>query len=184
MKLSLEQEYMLSVLHSRYHACWWSGDFRSQSINMHGIDPKSRNIPSPASEELMLLLRGVCYELSLPRCAIKRCRVNIVMICWMCSTHLWWRIESNVILNSFVGIGIHWINSLDILKMIFQRLALNYIKIVSIEVLSTYHDVVEGKLWLGLLIANFFCLDLTFVLNLFRKHIMYVYVWLYSQVPL
>ena len=43
---------MLSVLHSQYRACWCSGDFRSQGISRHGIDPKSRNIPSPASEEL------------------------------------------------------------------------------------------------------------------------------------
>ena len=44
---------MLSVLHSQYHACWCSGDFRSQGINRHGIDPQSRDIPSPASEELI-----------------------------------------------------------------------------------------------------------------------------------
>ena len=28
------------------------GDFRSQCIRRHGIDPQSRNMPSPASEEL------------------------------------------------------------------------------------------------------------------------------------
>ena len=39
---------MLSVLHSQYHACWCSGDFRIQDVNR----PLSRNIPSPASEEL------------------------------------------------------------------------------------------------------------------------------------
>ena len=49
MKSTLEQQYMLSVLHSQYHAC----DIRSQSISRHGIDPQSWNIPSPASEELM-----------------------------------------------------------------------------------------------------------------------------------
>ena len=43
---------MLSVLHSQYHACWCTGDFRSQCINRHGIDHQSRIIPSPASEEL------------------------------------------------------------------------------------------------------------------------------------
>ena len=52
MKLSLEQHYILYVLHSQYHACWCTGDFRSQCISRHDIDPQSRNIPSPASEEL------------------------------------------------------------------------------------------------------------------------------------
>ena len=45
---------MLSVLHSQYHACWCTGDFRSQCISRHGIDHQSRIIPSPASEELMM----------------------------------------------------------------------------------------------------------------------------------
>ena len=35
----------------QYHACRCSGDFRSQCISRHGIDPKSRNIPSLASED-------------------------------------------------------------------------------------------------------------------------------------
>ena len=39
MKFSLEQQYMLSVLHKQHHACWCTGDFRSQSISRHGIDP-------------------------------------------------------------------------------------------------------------------------------------------------
>ena len=30
---------MLSVQHSQYHACWCIGDFRSQCISRHGIDP-------------------------------------------------------------------------------------------------------------------------------------------------
>ena len=52
MKLTLEQQYILSVPHSQYHAWRCSGDFRSQSIIRYGIDPQSRNIPSLASEEL------------------------------------------------------------------------------------------------------------------------------------
>ena len=52
MKLTLEWKYIFSVLHSQYHACWCSGDFRSQGISRHGIDPQSWNIPSPAPEEL------------------------------------------------------------------------------------------------------------------------------------
>ena len=69
---------MLSVLHSQYRACWCSGDFRSQGISRHGIDPKSRNIPSPASEELtsvdfvcfysllFFTLDIYCYSYSMP----------------------------------------------------------------------------------------------------------------------
>ena len=37
---------MLSVLHGQYHTCWCSGNFRSQGISMHGIDPQSPNINS------------------------------------------------------------------------------------------------------------------------------------------
>ena len=39
-------------LHSQYHACWCSGNFRSQGISRHGTDPQIRNIPSTPSEEL------------------------------------------------------------------------------------------------------------------------------------
>ena len=49
-ELTLEQ-YMLSILHSQYYACWCPSDFRSQGINNHGTDPLSWNIPSPALEE-------------------------------------------------------------------------------------------------------------------------------------
>ena len=52
MKLSLEQQYMLSVLLSQYHTCWCTGNFRSQCISRHSIGLQSRNIPSVASEEL------------------------------------------------------------------------------------------------------------------------------------
>ena len=52
MKLALEQQYMLSVLHSQHHACRCPGNFRSQGIRGCGIDPQRLNIPSPASEEL------------------------------------------------------------------------------------------------------------------------------------
>ena len=43
---------VLSVLHSQYHACWCSGDFRRQGFSRYGIDPQSWNILSLASEEL------------------------------------------------------------------------------------------------------------------------------------
>ena len=51
-KLILKQHYMLSVINSQYHACWCPGDFRSQGISRPDIDPQSRNIQPPASEEL------------------------------------------------------------------------------------------------------------------------------------
>ena len=56
MKVTLEQQYMLSVIHSQNHACWCFGDFRSQGINRHGIDLQSRSILSAASEELIVIL--------------------------------------------------------------------------------------------------------------------------------
>ena len=62
MKLSLEQHYMLYVLHSQYHACWCTGDFRSQCISRHDIDLQSRNIPSPASEELRWVWNWLCQS--------------------------------------------------------------------------------------------------------------------------
>ena len=40
MKLTLEQRYM-SVLHRQYHACWCSGDFRSQGISTHDTYAKN-----------------------------------------------------------------------------------------------------------------------------------------------
>ena len=52
MKLTLEQQYMLSVLHSQYHAYWCIGDFRSQRISRHDNDPQSWNNLSSVSEEL------------------------------------------------------------------------------------------------------------------------------------
>ena len=62
MKLSLEQKYVLSVLYSKYHARWCSGDFKIQCISRHDIDPQSWNIPSPASEELKLI-PGMFYRI-------------------------------------------------------------------------------------------------------------------------
>ena len=45
----------LHRLHSQYHVCWCSSDFRSQGISSHVTDPQSQNIPSPASKELRSL---------------------------------------------------------------------------------------------------------------------------------
>ena len=41
MKLTLEQQYMFSVLLCQYHACWCSGNFMSQGISKHGIVHKA-----------------------------------------------------------------------------------------------------------------------------------------------
>ena len=71
---------MVSVPHSQYHACWYSGDLRSQSISRDGIELQSRNIPSPTSEELTL---------EVPRYLAKSRRP-----CWVksCDPHRWYRI--------------------------------------------------------------------------------------------
>ena len=63
MKLSLKHQGILSVLHNQYHACWCSGDFWSQCISRHGIDPQSRNISSPAWEELRMRLSGIWIKI-------------------------------------------------------------------------------------------------------------------------
>ena len=39
----------LHRLHSQYHVCWCSSDFRSQGISSHVNDPQSQNIPSFSS---------------------------------------------------------------------------------------------------------------------------------------
>ena len=36
-KFTMEQPYMLPILHWQCHACWCSGDFRSHGITRHGI---------------------------------------------------------------------------------------------------------------------------------------------------
>ena len=53
-KFIMEQPYMLPSLYCQYHVCWCPGDFWSQGISRHGIDQRSWNIPSLASEELIL----------------------------------------------------------------------------------------------------------------------------------
>ena len=54
IKLTLEQQCVLSALHCHYHTCWCTGDLSHQCINRYGIDPQSWNIQSPALEELIL----------------------------------------------------------------------------------------------------------------------------------
>ena len=45
MKWTVEQQYMMCVLQSQYHACWCFGDFRSQCISGHSIDPAKAEYP-------------------------------------------------------------------------------------------------------------------------------------------
>ena len=52
-KFIMEQPYILPILYCQYYACWCPGDFRSQGISRYGIDQISRNLPSPAQEELI-----------------------------------------------------------------------------------------------------------------------------------
>ena len=60
IKFTMEQSYVLPILYCQCHACWCTGDFRSQCINRHGIDFQSRNIPSLAWEELTLFIFYWC----------------------------------------------------------------------------------------------------------------------------
>ena len=64
-KFTMEEPHMLPILYCQCHVCWCPGDFRSQGISRYGINPQSRNIPSPASEELrvkwMVWFGLVCY---------------------------------------------------------------------------------------------------------------------------
>ena len=41
-KFIMELPYMLPILYCQYHACWCSGDLRSQGISRHGIDQISQ----------------------------------------------------------------------------------------------------------------------------------------------
>ena len=43
----MEQQYTLSVVHSQYHACWSSGDCRSQGKNRHDINPQKQEYSVP-----------------------------------------------------------------------------------------------------------------------------------------
>ena len=58
MKLTLEQQYVLSVLHCQYHACWCSGDFGASASAGMVLTSQSRNIKSPASKELSLSVKS------------------------------------------------------------------------------------------------------------------------------
>ena len=59
VKLTPEQQYMLSILHSQYHACWCSGDFRSQGISRYGIAPPPPPPPPPMLEYSVSNIRRV-----------------------------------------------------------------------------------------------------------------------------
>ena len=97
MKLILEQQYMLSVPHSQYHACWCIGDFRSQCISRCGIYPQSQNIPSPVSEELRctfhnfpMLNMGVLVA---GKYCVFDCQMHLSDKClagFYCEIALWW----------------------------------------------------------------------------------------------
>ena len=57
---------MSSVLHSQYHACWCSGDFKRQGISRHGIDLQSQTILSSESQELTCWTVFKDYERCIP----------------------------------------------------------------------------------------------------------------------
>ena len=80
-KVAMEQPYMLLILYRQYHACWWSGDFRSQGISRHGIGPQSQNIPSPASEELKASPYHLCLYIFLE--LLPWCRQTEIATWWI-----------------------------------------------------------------------------------------------------
>ena len=49
-RFTMQQPYMLPVLHRQYHSCWCPEDLRSQGISVHSIHQISQNIPFLASE--------------------------------------------------------------------------------------------------------------------------------------
>ena len=51
---------MLSVLQSQYNACWCSGNFRSQSISRHGIDPPKPEYSVSTIRRVKRLLGNKC----------------------------------------------------------------------------------------------------------------------------
>ena len=59
-KLTMQQPYMLRIIYWQYHACWYSGNFRSLGISRNCIDPKSRYIPCPASEVSIMFFVKDC----------------------------------------------------------------------------------------------------------------------------
>ena len=63
MKLTQEQQYILSALHSQHHACYQcTGDLRNQRIIRHCICPQTRNISPPALEELINIWDTFLYK--------------------------------------------------------------------------------------------------------------------------
>ena len=54
IKFTMEKPYVLPILYCQCHACWCTGDFKSQCISRQGIDFQSQNIPSLAWEELIV----------------------------------------------------------------------------------------------------------------------------------
>ena len=88
IKVTMEQPYVLPILYCQCHACWCTGDFRSQCINRHGIDLQSRNIPSLASEELSIMTKACPCHFTKQR--LLRIRTN-----WFGGEHL--RIIANTL---------------------------------------------------------------------------------------
>ena len=58
----MEQSQKLSILYCQYYACWCPGNIRGQGISRRDIDPQSRNILFPASEDLTVF-QVLCWIL-------------------------------------------------------------------------------------------------------------------------
>ena len=107
---SLTKMHGVSVLGSQYHVCWCTDDFRSQCISRHGIDTQSRNIPSPASDELKALVSKVSVA----------------------SKIAFW--ELSAYWNMFVqgNISISWNGNFECLRFMRERKGLSYVETMKI----------------------------------------------------
>ena len=71
---------MLPVQYCQYHACWCHGDFRSQGISRHCVDPQCKNILSFSS------IRRVDAAIT--------CPVHTMVICF--TSHIMFYIQGDV----------------------------------------------------------------------------------------
>ena len=93
-RFTMEQLYTLPILYFQYHVCWCSGDFRSQRINRHGIDPKARkysvsSIRRVDIESIFLAATKQLYKWYFPSVRLSVCpsvRLSVTPF-WLCSHH-------------------------------------------------------------------------------------------------
>ena len=89
-KFTMEQPYMLPTLYCQYHAYWCPGDLRSQGISRHGNDPQSRNIRSPALEELRYMFHLYEKKVTMIRSGHNYAHPTTAQLSWhTCKIETW-----------------------------------------------------------------------------------------------